>query len=708
MRILPGRMHRQRLGLWTQRKPAIATMECYSTSGARALTCGLLWALCLTASLSALADNPEPEFALEMSTSLTFDATGQPPAQAPVTVTAPLTPAPIINSIPAPVAQSSATGLAFLTALLGLLAGSWMMWRRPVDQTPAQNRLSAELARSRQRYLGLLAQRETRRDPAWDSTISTLRADLGHVRTLLDQHEDDRQALERNLEDERERTHEAVCARDAIEILLKQAQDDIAATQSQVEDRQKQIDELNRNANFANLDMVTAQGQIEDLTGQAANAHSLNMRLAQLEKELLEKTQAMADMRRQSQPLDAQLRSAQESSSRLLDKNLALEAEVARLCERQSLSEKSHATTNAQLIEDLRKTKQALELSEARFDNAQRETAREYIEKETALATQVSELTLKAEQSEQAKRRVLSLLQQEKTDASGALSELESLRVDHAHVLEQIETVQKLLGTAEDRIDTQKSQIKDLYAENQALRLEVNGKEDALRATAQSAPISRSNAYVDSSGIIVNDNHPDAEMIAQTIKQLTRSRDAARQELLHLRANLPAENLGQLDDKARTLAEARLTIRSLESDLRLRGDLIDNLRAEARKVDKSTAEIDERDKQIARLKNELALALDETSRMRLLSEEAPRATPRDVLQLRERIDGLQERLESKEKEIAILRAAAYESANDSPLQEHVSRLEADQDASVTVIRFLEGEVKKLSRELKVSTGSRAG
>ncbi|MEO1574837.1 MAG: hypothetical protein AAFU65_07745, partial [Pseudomonadota bacterium] len=157
--------------------------------------------------------------------------------------------------------------------------------------------------------------------------------------------------------------------------------------------------------------------------------------------------------------------------------------------------------------------------------------------------------------------------------------------------------------------------------------------------------------------------------------------------------------------EAHTLNEARMSIRSLEADLRVRGDLVDALRNDIERLKNADNRLDEKDAEIARLRNELSMALDETSRLRKIEETAERLPPRDILRLRERLDALQERLELKEKEISILRAATGTEHDESPLHEHVSRLEADQEASVTVIRFLESEVEKLSRELRASGSS---
>jgi len=666
-------------------------------------------ALCLlvllVAATSSFADSGETaEFKLKMSSSLTLDPTGVPP-----TATLPETAAVIpaapesIKPVTAPPAPRSRTGLtlAVLLGLAGLVTGAWLARRQPRDTTPAQDRLAGELARLRERYLGLLNQRETREHPEWDSTLETLRNDLHTSRTLLDNQRDQCRSLQDAVEMHIRDTETIGRERDVLADRLENWQRELSTNET----RLHEVEESNRALVQAKADLEAqierSETRIQVLESEAADAAALQQRINDLNASLTAAQRDLALAQSSAAPA-ADSHDAQAQLAEMLDKNLSLEAELARLTERQAIADQAQARQASELIDQRHSAEKAHAEREEVLLEQLRDLNESFVAREAELSQKLTDAALQIEQSEQAKRRVLALLRQEKQDTAEAMSELESLRVDHAHMLEQYETAQNMLSTAEDRVDDQKSQIMDLYEENAHLSRELAERENTVRTLATSA---RHRKLEDANGIKVEEHNADDKLL-RTIEQLTRSRDAALDELTRLRAlNTPPTPSDSKDVRdARTLNDARMTIRRLEADLRMRGDLIDNLRQNTQLNGEAQEQLAERDAEIARLKNELSLALDETSRLKRVDAQPLKAS-RDVLRLRERIDGLQERLDLKEKEIAILRAAASDELDGSPLQEHVSRLEADQEASVTVIRFLEGEVQKLSRQLETNSQS---
>ncbi|MFK8014281.1 MAG: hypothetical protein AB8G17_02415 [Gammaproteobacteria bacterium] len=640
---------------------------------------------------------------LEMSTSLTFDAQGTPPSKAqPVEV------------VPPEQEKTNSILLPLLCLLLGLAAGGWLTWRRPQDITPAQDRLAGELSRTRARYLTLLEQRGQRRDPEWDSTVTTLRGDLAKARKQLDAYRDRAVQLVGELDAKQSQDQERTRDRDALAATLSELRVELASAQETLAAKKQEVRDIDGALNSAKLETDALREQLESANQRNAKMDELRAHASRLEHRLDAANADLEQNRRKTGPLTEEARAAQQSVARMLDKNLALEAELARLGERQAISEHGQAQRVAELIEQLQRAEKLREQVKTELDHKLAASSGEHLQRERELSEKLQAAAKQIEASEQAKRRVLSLLRQEKADASDALSELESLRVDHAHTLEQFETVQSMLGTAEDRVDAQDTRLHELIEENNALSREVSEKEDALRAMAGYAGSREDNSDDDeslsTSGIVVTEA-PDPQVIAQTIEQLTRSRDAALEEVMHLRAAMetaPTAEAQVETEGAESLNEARQTIRRLKADLRLRSDLIDALRDDASNATAAQTALLEKDEQLALLTNELNLALDETGRLRAIAESTPRAKPADVDRLRERIDGLQERLDAKDRELDILRTAVSEHDDDDMLQAHVSRLEADQDASVTVIRFLEGEVKKLSKELRVTAASRVG
>ncbi|MFK7889009.1 MAG: hypothetical protein AB8G16_19295 [Gammaproteobacteria bacterium] len=655
--------------------------------------------LATIATISYADDVDAPVVRLEMSSTLTLNPEGVAPPTTSSVAVEPTTSTP--TAVTAPASQSSGNGFLFamLLGLIGLIAGAWLARQHPRDETPAQDRLSDELARLRERYLGLLNQRETREHPEWESTLSTLRGDLETSRTLLDNQRDQCLALQEAVEQQVRDTDAVGRERDVLADRLDNWQRELKSSEASLVDAEQTNGELRQAKADAQAQLDRATTRIDLLEAEADDAATLQQRITDLTTTLTEAQRDLARAQSKTAPLAAEQENAQSRLAEMLDKNLALEAELARLEERQIIADQAQARQASELI-DRRHDAEKIHAEREEFLHQQlRDVNESFVAREAELSQKLTDAALQIEQSEQAKRRVLALLRQEKTDASDAMSELESLRVDHAHTLEQYETAQNMLSTAEDRVDDQKSQIVDLYEENAHLSRELAERENTVRTLATSA---RHRKLEYTSGIQVEEHAADDKLL-RTIEQLTRSRDAALDELTRLRAlNTPPTPSDSQDVRdARTLNDARMTIRRLESDLRMRGDLIDNLREDNELNRESQELLSERDNEIKRLKNELSMALDETTRVKNLDTE-PRKTPRDVLRLRERIDGLQERLELKEKEIAILRAAAQNELADSPLQEHVTRLEADQEASVTVIRFLESEVQKLSRELETN------
>ncbi len=650
-----------------------------------------------------------PEVQLRMSSTLTLDPEGVAPSSLASEPVVPADPtAARQNAVPSPATNAGSTnnpGFLFglLLTLIGLVAGVWLARRQPRDETPAQDRLAGELSRLRERYLNLLNQRETREHPEWESTLSTFRNDLTTARTLLDNQRDQCRSLQEAVEMHIRDTETIGRERDILADRLDNWQRELKTAEERLREAEQSNKELTQAKADVDAQLERFKTRIEVLESEAADAQALHERIAGLSTSLTEAQRDLAIAHSKSAPLAAEQENTQARLAEMLDKNLALEAELARLTERQAIADQAQARQASELIDKRHSAEKEHAEREQMLHQQLRELNESFVAREAELSQKLTDAALQIEQSEQAKRRVLALLRQEKNDAADAMSELESLRVDHAHTLEQYETAQNMLSTAEDRVDDQKSQIMDLYEENAHLSRELAERENTVRTLATSA---RHRKLEEANGIKVEEHQADDKLL-RTIEQLTRSRDKALEELTRLRAlNTPPSSADSQDVRdARSLNEARMTIRRLESDLRVRGDLIDSLRENTESGREAEEQLAERDAEIARLKNELALALDETSRLKRVDTE-PRKTPRDVLRLRERIDGLQERLDLKEKEIAILRAAAQDELDGSPLQEHVTRLEADQEASVTVIRFLEGEVQKLSRELE--SGGREG
>jgi chromosome segregation ATPase len=417
----------------------------------------------------------------------------------------------------------------------------------------------------------------------------------------------------------------------------------LKSSQAEARSQREIIVELSQRADEAATERKRADGLAAALASVSASLEQAEQRLASLDTTATDAAATLAEM---------------------LDKNLALEAELSRLREqqRQAAQERSHS--EIEVAEQLRLVQEtaahqeaqfASTLAAARTDQAQRVAALEGALADERAARAQGERQLREElaaaaqqtaQSEQAKRRVLSILQQEKVVVGEMQTELERLHLEHTTALEQHEAMQKMLATAEDRIDDQKTQIADLYEENKVLRNELVEKEQHL-------------------------------------------------------AKLQTPSAGaRAGEPPRTLADAQLTIRQLRADLRLRGDLVEKLTADVDAEAAAQAALRERNEEVAVLQNELTMALGEASRLRQRLETQPRVTPRDLVMLRERIDGLEDRILAKEKEIAILRTAANDDIDGSPLRDHVTGLERDQEASIAVVRFLEGEVKKLSAELR--------
>ena len=602
---------------------------------------------------------------------------------------------------PARAADGVGAGLAALIALCALVLGALLARRGPVDQTPAQDRLARELSRLRERYLGVISQREQRRDPAWDSTVATLQSDVARARSLLDNQRDQCALLQRDavvqLEDlERIGQERDELARRLVDVegqnnALRQSLDETTQRKATLEQWHTSTQEENR----------SLLERLDALVIEAADAEVQRARVVELDELLAEATAARATIEADLEPVTAENAQTRQRLAEMLDKNLALEAELARLNERLEIVDNAHARQVADLLDERRVAEQERAQREVGLQNELREANAIFVKRETDLSEQLASMTDQLRQADEAKRRVLTLLRQEKTDAAGALSELEVLRVDHARTLEQFDSVQNMLSVAEDRIDDHDRQVSELREENEQLRREISQRDTGeFRRVARDVAATRT----ETDGISVREHVHDDKLL-RTIEQLTRSRNAAMQEVTRLRALHTPTTSGDAEDASTSasLSDARLTIRSLESDLRVRGDLIDALRSDLERLGSADAQLQDRDKEIARLRNELSMALDETSRLRNLGDSGTgRAPTRDVLRLRERLDALQERLTLKEKEIAILRSATGQEDDNSPLHEHVTRLEADQEASVTVIRFLESEVEKLSRELRAS------
>lgn len=672
---------------------------------------GALWTyIPITASADDQVDDVAPaDFALQMSPSISWETTGELPTVsfAPAT-DIPAEPvaeaAPLPTATPVAIERSGVSGLtALLLTLLGAVAGALLTRRAPRDQTPAQDRLAGELSRLRERYLNVLAQREQRRDHAWESTVTSLRNDVASARALLDNQRDqcaafqnDMEAQQRDIELLTRQRDDFAGQLDHMSALHDEAQRKLADTTA----RKQTLEDWHSSTQEENRTLVT---RLQALEAEAADAQQQRERVAELESDLTDTAAAAAQVQASLEPMSQENAQAQQRLAEMLDKNLALEAELARLKERLAIVDNAHARQVADLLDERRNTEQDRAQREVTLQNQLREANASFVKREAELNERSARLQDQLTQADEAKRRVLTLLRQEKTDSAEAFSELESLRVDHAHTLEQFDSVQSMLGVAEDRIEVQGRQLDELQEENEQLRREIE-----QRDTGEFQRVSRQlkALRVDHDGITVREHMHDDKLL-RTIEQLTRSRDAAVEELTRLKAlQMPVTDADSTSVReAHSLNEARMSIRSLEADLRVRGDLIDALRNDIERLRNADTRLDEKDAEIARLRNELSMALDETSRLRKIEETAERLPPRDILRLRERLDALQERLELKEKEIAILRTATGTEHDESPLHEHVSRLEADQEASVTVIRFLESEVEKLSRELRASGSS---
>lgn len=540
-----------------------------------------------------------PDHSLRMSTSLTWDTA--PNAPAPPTIDgAPAMATPVASAEP-----SRPNLLAWLTAALGLIAGTWLSWRRPRDLTPAQDRLAVELTRTRERYVRLLEQRSRKRHPDWDSTVKTLKHDLVSARAIMDRLRDEKRAVETELYVSAEQMKVAELSNESLMQSLASAQDDLAQARKKRAEEQAQGARLQATLKATQAESRSRRDMIVDLTKRVEDADAQRERADGLGAAVAAANNALSLAEQRVASLESTLAETTASLAEMLDKNVALEA---------TLSDARAAHTAGDAQAPVHVTGSAGPLPG----------------------------------DDQAKRRILAILQCEKAAAAATQAELDKLRLEHATALEHQETMQKMLVDEQSRIDEQAGQIATLEEQNGVLRRHVTSKV-----------------------------HSPVE------------KDASIERLEPKEVN--------------TLAQAQLAIRRLKEDLRLRCDMVDALRAEAKVQGDARQALLERDKYIAVLQNETSMAQQEAARLRELHKKTPRVSPRDLITLRKRIDGLEARIMAKEKEIAELHSPADGEMDVSQMRDHVTRLKRGRDASIAIVRFLEDEVQKLSADLRGTT-----
>lgn len=302
-----------------------------------------------------------------------------------------------------------------------------------------------------------------------------------------------------------------------------------------------------------------------------------------------------------------------------------------------------------------------------------------------------------------------------------ARREIGTLRAAHDRIAADNANLKIMLETAEDRVDAQATALREQREDLDALRAqserEAATAKEARRASNAAARLRSENRELraqlaaqvasrpaDGGGAeeAVADGAADG-WAARTIEQLTRSRDAALNEMRALRARLDGDGGA---DPGQALRTAQVEIKMLKSDLRVRADVIKALERDAEQLAEVQAALEEQGSRAAFLNNELALALDEIKRLKGKLKAVADGAPHDatLAALREQIAELRARLEAKDQIIATLEAGRQKRESRN-LKSEVEQLRADQRASVSVIRFLEKEIERLSGG---ASSSRAG
>lgn len=152
---------------------------------------------------------------------------------------------------------------------------------------------------------------------------------------------------------------------------------------------------------------------------------------------------------------------------------------------------------------------------------------------------------------------------------------------------------------------------------------------------------------------------------------------------------------GEDEDLRVELTRTQQKMRALQSDLRLRDDIIRTLESDSRKLTRLEKDLQERTSRIAFLDHELGMAIDELARLRK-TDTAADATPDAAL------EAAQAQIATQEKIIEALEMAAA-STPDSEFNDddRLRELNNDLTASRTLIRFLEEEVRGLKRRIGI-------